>query len=118
MRIGKGYQGLCEGKGTDGKHGPRSGAVPAKLYHLSPSERRRNNIGPDLGTVADKSIDMLLVAILDPNEALEAKYVNYTAAIKDGREISGVMRRKHQTASPSETPAAWKKLFYGPTSKS
>jgi len=50
-----------------------------------------NNIGPDLGTVADKSIDMLLVAILDPNEALEAKYVNYTALIKDGREASGVI---------------------------
>jgi putative heme-binding domain-containing protein len=50
-----------------------------------------NNIGPDLGTVADKSIDMLLVAILDPNEALEAKYVNYTAVIKDGREASGVI---------------------------
>ncbi|MEO8428063.1 MAG: c-type cytochrome, partial [Verrucomicrobiota bacterium] len=50
-----------------------------------------NNIGPDLGTVADKSIDMLLVAILDPNQALEAKYVNYSAATKDGREVSGVI---------------------------
>jgi putative membrane-bound dehydrogenase-like protein len=50
-----------------------------------------NNIGPDLGTVADKPIGTLLVAILDPNQAFETKYINYTAMIKDGRELGGII---------------------------
>ena len=50
-----------------------------------------NNTGPDLGTVADKPIATLLVAILDPNQAFETKYINYTALTKSGREISGII---------------------------
>ena len=50
-----------------------------------------NNIGPDLGSVADKPVGTLLVAILDPNQAFESRYINYTAVSKDGREISGII---------------------------
>jgi putative heme-binding domain-containing protein len=53
-------------------------------------------VGPDLGTVAEKPIDTLLVAILDPNLAFETKYVSYTATTRGGREISGMIA--------SETP--------------
>jgi len=49
------------------------------------------NVGPDLGTVADKPVATVLVAILDPNQAFETKYINYTAVTKDGREISGII---------------------------
>jgi len=49
------------------------------------------SIGPDLGTVAGKPVATLLTAILDPNRAVEARYVNYTAQLKDGRELSGVI---------------------------
>jgi len=49
------------------------------------------NVGPDLGTVADKPVVNLLVAILDPNQAFENKYINYTALTRDGREISGII---------------------------
>jgi len=48
-------------------------------------------VGPDLGSVRDKPAETLLVAILDPNQAVEARYVNYNAALKDGRELSGVV---------------------------
>jgi putative heme-binding domain-containing protein len=48
-------------------------------------------VGPDLGSVSDKSTAALLVAILDPNQAVEWRYVNYTALLKDDREISGIM---------------------------
>lgn len=48
-------------------------------------------VGPDLGSVADKSSAALLVAILDPNQAVEWRYVNYAAETKDEREISGIM---------------------------
>ena len=51
----------------------------------------RPQVGPDLGALADKSIETLLVAILDPNRAVEARYVNYTAVTKDDREFSGVL---------------------------
>jgi len=49
----------------------------------------RPQVGPDLGALADKSVEYLLVAILDPNRAVEARYVNYTAVTKDEREFSG-----------------------------
>ncbi|HXU79584.1 MAG TPA: PVC-type heme-binding CxxCH protein, partial [Methylomirabilota bacterium] len=49
------------------------------------------SVGPDLGTVAGKPVETLLTAILDPNRAVEARYVNYTAQLKDGRELSGVI---------------------------
>lgn len=48
-------------------------------------------LGPDLGTVANKSVDALLVAILDPNEAIESRYINYLASTKDGRELNGII---------------------------
>ena len=50
-----------------------------------------NAVGPDLATIADKPIGTLLVAILDPNQAFETKYINYTALTKGGREISGII---------------------------
>jgi putative heme-binding domain-containing protein len=49
------------------------------------------NLGPDLGTVADKPVDTLLVAILDPNQAFETKYINYTAVTKSDRDVSGII---------------------------
>src|SRR6266542_3255081 len=50
-----------------------------------------NNVGPDLGTVAEKPVGTLLVASLDPNQAFETKYINYTAITKSGRELSGII---------------------------
>jgi putative heme-binding domain-containing protein len=48
-------------------------------------------IGPDLSTVADKPVDVFLNAILDPNQAVEARYLSYTAVTKSGREVSGIL---------------------------
>lgn len=50
-----------------------------------------NNVGPDLGTVSDKPVGTLLVAILDPNQAFETKYINYTVTTRDGRDLSGII---------------------------
>jgi putative heme-binding domain-containing protein len=49
------------------------------------------NIGPNLGTVADKPVQELVLAILDPNQAVDPAYVAYTALTKDDREMSGVL---------------------------
>jgi putative membrane-bound dehydrogenase-like protein len=50
-----------------------------------------SQVGPDLGSVSDKSTPALLVSILDPNQAVEWRYVNYMAVLKDDRELSGIM---------------------------
>ena len=48
-------------------------------------------LGPDLATLTDKSPESLLVAILDPNQSVETPFVNYTATMRDGRELSGII---------------------------
>lgn len=55
-------------------------------------------IGPDLGTVADKPVPELIVAILDPNQAVDPAYVAYTAVTKDDRELSGVLAAETPTS--------------------
>jgi putative heme-binding domain-containing protein len=48
-------------------------------------------VGPDLASLGDKSPEALLVAILDPNRAVEARYVAYLAATKSGVIYSGLL---------------------------
>jgi putative membrane-bound dehydrogenase-like protein len=50
-----------------------------------------NVVGPDLASMGDKSPQALLIAVLDPNRAVEARYVGYTATTKSGRVYSGVL---------------------------
>ena len=50
-----------------------------------------NEVGPDLASLADKSAETLLVAVLDPSRAVEARYVQYQAETRDGRQFSGVL---------------------------
>jgi putative membrane-bound dehydrogenase-like protein len=49
-------------------------------------------VGPDLASVGDKSIEGLMIDILDPNRAVEPQYINYIAETRDGETISGVLR--------------------------
>ncbi len=48
-------------------------------------------VGPDLATLSDKSPESLLVAILDPNRAFEAKFALFNVALKDGRVLAGMI---------------------------
>lgn len=48
-------------------------------------------IGADLAALKDRSTDALLTAILDPNRAVEAKFLSYTAVTKSGRSFSGML---------------------------
>jgi putative membrane-bound dehydrogenase-like protein len=50
-----------------------------------------NAVGPDLASLGDKSPPALLIAILDPNRAVEARYVGYTATTKGGLTFTGVL---------------------------
>src|SRR5262249_47447770 len=48
-------------------------------------------VGPDLASVGDKSPEALLIAILDPNQAVEARYINYRATTKNGLSFIGLL---------------------------
>jgi putative membrane-bound dehydrogenase-like protein len=50
-----------------------------------------HSVGPDLAAVGDKSPVGLLVAILDPNRAIEPRYLNYIAETNDGDTHTGIL---------------------------
>lgn len=49
------------------------------------------HVGPDLTALTDKSPAAILVAILDPNRAVEDKFRNYIALTNDGRQFTGMI---------------------------
>ena len=57
-----------------------------------------NAIGPDLAALTDRSPDSMLVAILDPNRAVEDKYVNYSITAKDGTQYLGLISEESATS--------------------
>ena len=48
-------------------------------------------VGPDLASYAVKPPQALLIAVLDPNQAVDNRYVSYTAATTDGRVYNGIL---------------------------
>jgi putative membrane-bound dehydrogenase-like protein len=48
-------------------------------------------VGPDLTALSDKSPASLLVALLDPNRAFEAKFTSFTIQTTDGRILDGMI---------------------------
>ncbi|MBM3968583.1 MAG: c-type cytochrome [Planctomycetes bacterium] len=49
------------------------------------------SVGSDLMSLTDKSTAALLTAILDPNKAVESKFLAYTAVNKQGQTFSGLI---------------------------
>ncbi len=47
--------------------------------------------GPDLGALSDRSPQALLTAILDPNQAVDPRYVNYLIETKEGETHTGIL---------------------------
>ena len=50
-----------------------------------------NGAAPDLATVVDRSPERMLVAILDPNRAVEDRYLAYSVRTRGGEEYSGML---------------------------
>jgi putative heme-binding domain-containing protein len=73
----------------DRSHGRALFAQNCAICHSLQGEG--HHVGPDLGTVADKPVQELVVAILDPNQAVDPAYASYTAVTKDDRELTGVL---------------------------
>ncbi len=55
-------------------------------------------VGPDLATLTDRSPEALLVAILDPNRAVESKYADFTVHTVDGRVLNGLVASESASA--------------------
>lgn len=82
------YQAVLQMKGD-----PAAG-VPVFLQHCAACHHFRGNgtqVGPNLAALTDKSTPFMLMAILDPNAAVEDRYLNYTVETKDGRTLSGII---------------------------
>jgi putative heme-binding domain-containing protein len=56
-----------------------------------------NEIGPDLRSVRDWPADQILTNVLDPNLKAEPRYLSYTATLKNGQVLFGVI--SSETAS-------------------
>jgi putative membrane-bound dehydrogenase-like protein len=50
-----------------------------------------SEVGPNLASLTNRSPESLLVAILDPGSAVEARYMNYTAVTTNGRILTGML---------------------------
>ncbi len=57
-----------------------------------------NDVGPDLAALADKAPESLLVAILDPNRAFEARYTSFNVSLADGRVLTGMIAGETATS--------------------
>lgn len=52
------------------------------------------DVGPNLAEFAGKSAEDFVVALLDPNAAINPNYIAYNIETKDGRSLSGVVRNE------------------------
>ncbi len=50
-----------------------------------------HEVGPDLGMVGAKPVDWLLNAILDPSQAIEARYRAWMVSLKSAEDLSGIL---------------------------
>jgi putative membrane-bound dehydrogenase-like protein len=56
-----------------------------------------HEVGPNLAALSNKSPSDFLVAILDPNAAVEPRFVAYNISLKDGRALSGIVSAETAT---------------------
>jgi putative heme-binding domain-containing protein len=54
-----------------------------------------HEVGPDLAALTDRSTQALLVAVLDPNRAVESKFIEYLAVTTDGRQHRGMLAEEN-----------------------
>ena len=48
-------------------------------------------IGPDLEALTDTTREALMIAVLDPNREVDARYLNYAVSLTDGRVMTGMI---------------------------
>jgi putative membrane-bound dehydrogenase-like protein len=71
------------------------GRICAACHRL---EDQGHAVGPDLAALTDKSPAFLLVAILDPNRDVDARYTDVVAITRDGRIVAGLLAGETSTS--------------------
>ncbi len=61
-------------------------------------------IGPDLGIMIGKPTAQLVTAIIDPNAALDPRFQNYSATLKNGDETGGIIVSETPTTLTLRAP--------------
>lgn len=56
------------------------------------------SVGADLAALKDRSLEALLTAILNPNKAVESKFLSYTAVTTEGLTHSGMLMNESATS--------------------
>jgi putative membrane-bound dehydrogenase-like protein len=59
---------------------------------------RGQEVGPDLAALTDRLPGTMLVAIFDPNRAVESKYISYTATTGQGLSHTGILAQESDTS--------------------
>ncbi|REJ73046.1 MAG: hypothetical protein DWQ29_19535 [Planctomycetota bacterium] len=70
-----------------------------------------NDIGAKLSALQDKSPQSLLTALLDPNRAVEGKYMAYSVVTQDGRVFSGMIVEETATSVTLAKPDGTKEVI-------
>ena len=84
----------------------RNGAALFK-QHCAQCHRLKGEgteVGPDLGMMSGKPAEQLVEAILNPNAAIEARFQNFSATLKDGHESSGLIISETPTTLTLRAP--------------
>ncbi len=82
------YQPALEAKGDAARGAQRFAKTCAQCHKLAGVGYE---VGPDLASFNDKSAEALLIAILDPNRAVESRYLAYVAETKAGTIFTGLL---------------------------
>lgn len=65
-----------------------------------------HHVGPDLASLTDRRPETLLATILNPNQSVEPKYLNYVIRTKDERTLSGILVSETATSIALMGPEA------------
>lgn len=88
QKVLEAYRGVADLKGNAGRGAQYFGGNCATCHQFRGAG---TGIGPDLVTMSNKPVATLLVAILDPNQAVDPAFVYYIGYTKDNRDVSGVI---------------------------
>jgi putative membrane-bound dehydrogenase-like protein len=89
VRIVSEYASAAEAKGDPARGREVFVAQCAGCHRLQEVGKA---VGPDLAGLREKSPRVLLEAILDPNRAVEDKFVAYNVVTQDGRSVTGLVQ--------------------------
>lgn len=70
-----------------------------------------NAVGPNLAALADKTPADFLLAILDPNAAVEPRFISYDIETRDGRSLSGIINAETATTLTLVQPGGIKETI-------